>query len=324
MAKLVSFKQTLLWLTLTKGWQLTKALRPRHWIKNFTLFTGLIFSGQLSNGLATSLVIQAFLIFCAASSATYLINDLFDIERDRLHPFKKGRPIASGAISSTLATALALAIVVIILPLSFKLSPAFFLAVVIYLILQLSYSYLLKSVILLDIMAIATGFVLRVYAGVWVIDAHLNVWFLLAVISFALFLAIGKRRSELTLLQAQASRHRETLLHYPESLLDILTTMFANSTWLAYAFFTFLQPPIFANPRLAALFDNLSLPFTQAKYLMATIPVVIYGVMRYLYIIYEKKEGESPERVLLTDQPLLSAVLLWLVMILGIIYYLGT
>lgn len=304
-------------------WSLLKALRPRQWIKNFALFAGLIFSGQMDNNTATLLVCKAFLIFCAASSATYLLNDLFDIERDRLHPFKSKRPIAAGIIPIPVAAFLALLIIMVILPFSYQLSPAFFLAVAGYLLLQLCYSAFLKNTILIDVMAIAAGFVLRIYAGVWAIDAHLNVWFLLTVTSFALFLAIGKRRSELTLLQAQASRHRETLLHYPENLLDILTAMFANSTWLAYALFTFLQPSIVARPRLSLLLDNLSLPFAQAKYLMATIPVVIYGVMRYLYIIYEKKEGESPERVLLTDQPLLSAVLLWLVMVLVIIYYLG-
>lgn len=212
----------------------------------------------------------------------------------------------------------------VIIPLSYTISTAFFLAVIAYLLLQLFYSSYLKQVILIDVMAIAAGFVLRIYAGIWAIDAHLNVWFLLTVTSFALFLAIGKRRSELTLLQAAAAKHRETLLHYPENLLDILTAMFANSTWLAYALFTYYQLPIFARPKLATLLDSLSLPFTQAKFLMATVPIVIYGVMRYLYIIYEKKEGESPERVLLTDRPLLIAVVLWLVMTIGIIYYLGS
>jgi 4-hydroxybenzoate polyprenyltransferase len=304
-------------------YSLIKALRPRQWIKNFALFAGLIFSGQLDSLPTTIISVKTFLIFCVASSATYLINDLFDIERDRLHPFKSRRPIASGKISANFALVLALLMVVATIILSYKISPAFFFAVVVYLVMQLCYSAFLKNVILIDVITIAAGFVLRVYAGVWAIDAHLNVWFLLTVTSFSLFLAIGKRRSELTLLQAAASKHRETLLHYPENLLDILTSMFANSTWLAYALFTFLQPSIVARPRLIGLLENFSLPFIQAKYLMATVPVVVYGVMRYLYIIYEKKEGESPERVLLTDQPLLIAVLLWLVMTLGIIYYLG-
>ena len=304
-------------------WALLKAVRPRQWIKNFAVLAGLLFSGQLDNPAAFFILTQAFIIFCAATSATYLLNDVFDIERDKLHPFKSKRPIASGQIPVPFAIALAFILIAVILPISYNLSPSFFLAITGYLLLQLLYSSYLKTVILLDVMAIAAGFVLRIYAGVWIIDAHLNVWFLLAVTSFALFLAIGKRRSELTLMQAHASKTRETLLHYPENLLDILTGMFANSTWLSYALFTFLQPPISARPRILGLLDDLSLPFYQAKYLMATVPIVIYGVMRYLYIIYEKKEGESPERVLLTDRPLLITVVLWLVSIIGIIYYLG-
>ncbi len=304
-------------------WGLVKAVRPRQWIKNLVIFAALIFAGQLDNPSAVSLVFQAFIVFCATTSAVYLINDIFDIERDRLHPFKSRRPIAAGIIPVSSALAIALGIIVLILPISYTISPALFLAVLAYLFLQLFYSSYLKTTILLDVMAIAAGFVLRIYAGVWVIDAHLNVWFLLTVTSFALFLAIGKRRSELTLLQAQASKHRETLLHYPENLLDILTSMFANSTWLAYALFTFLQPPIIARHRLSILFDNFSLPFSQAKYLMATVPLVIYGVMRYLYIIYEKKEGESPERVLLRDKPLLITVIIWIIMVVFILYYFG-
>lgn len=305
------------------AWALFRALRPRQWIKNFALFAGLIFAGMLDNNLAVHQAWQAFLVFCAVSSATYLLNDVFDVDRDRLHPFKSKRPIAAGLVPIWVAIVLALGLIAFIIPYSYKISPSFFLAVIGYLLLQLLYSSYLKSLILIDVMAIAAGFVLRIYAGIWAVDAHLNVWFLLTITSFALFLAIGKRRSELTLLQGAAAKHRETLLHYPENLLDILTAMFANSTWLAYAFFTFLQPAVVARPRLFFLLDSLSLPFTQAKYLMATIPIVIYGVMRYLYIIYEKKEGESPERVLLTDRPLLITVVLWLVMIIGIIYYLG-
>lgn len=305
-------------------WTIAKAVRVRQWIKNFALYAGIIFSGQLINPQSFWVVTQAFLLFCAASSTIYLLNDVFDVERDRLHPFKSKRPVASGALSVRFVVILALLLIVVTLPLAYTVSPALFLAILGYLILQLFYSAYLKSIILIDVMAIAAGFVIRIYAGVWVIDAHLNVWFLLAVTSFALFLAIGKRRSELTLLHAQASKHRETLLHYPENLLDILTAMFANSTWLAYAFFAFLQPPISARYRLSLLFDNFSLPFTQAKFLMATVPLVIYGVMRYLYIIYEKKEGESPERVLLTDRPLLATVILWILSVIGIIYYLGT
>src|SRR3990167_2185706 len=304
-------------------WNLAKALRVRQWMKNFALFAGIIFSGQLTNPLSIRLTFEAFILFCAASSSIYLLNDVFDIERDKLHPFKSKRPIAAGELPVNLVVGLALILIAIVLPVSYVISPPLFLAILAYLILQLFYSAYLKSIILIDIMAIAAGFLLRIYAGVWVIDAHLNVWFLLTVLSFALFLAIGKRRSELTLLQGQAAKHRETLLHYPESLLDILTSMFANSTWLAYAIFTFFQPTIAAKSKFAGILNNFTLSVGQAKYLMITVPIVIYGVMRYLYIIYEKKQGESPERVLLTDRPLLISVLLWLTMVIGLIYYLG-
>lgn len=303
---------------------LLRTLRPRQWIKNFALFAGIIFSEKLDDPNALLKVMAAFLIFCAISSATYIINDIFDVERDKLHPLKKNRPIAAGIISIPLAATIAIGIIVIILPLAYTLSPSFFLAVLGYLFLQGLYSSYLKSVMLLDVISIAAGFVLRVYAGIWVIQATLSSWFLLCVISFALFLAIGKRRSELTLLQSKASEHRQTLLHYPDTLLDIYTTMFATATWLTYALFTFLQTQeTHARPRIVILLNNLKLPFAQGKYLMITIPIVIYAVMRYLYIIYEKKEGESPEKVLLTDLPLLTSVIIWLIMVIGIVYYFG-
>ncbi len=304
-------------------WGIFKAARPRQWIKNFAVFAGLIFSGTLFSKLGQFKAFEAFLLFCTASSATYLLNDVFDKERDILHPFKKKRPIASGLIPVPVAVVLALSLIICVLPLAYRLSSAFFFAVAAYLILQLFYSAYLKSIILIDVLVIAAGFVLRVYGGVWAIDAHLNVWFLLSVTSFALFLAIGKRRSERTLLMSQASQHRETLLHYPESLLDSLTTMFATATWLTYAFFAFLQPPVAAGATISTFLIGVELPQGQAKYLMITVPVVIYAVMRYLYIIYEKKEGESPERVLLTDTPLLSSVVIWIILVIGIIYYLG-
>lgn len=303
-------------------WGLLKTIRPRQWIKNFALFAGLVFSGQLDDPAAFLTIVQAFFIFSGLSSATYLLNDVFDIERDREHPFKRFRPIASGLIPPKVAAALALILILILLPLSYRLSQPFFYTSLAYLLLQLLYSSYLKSVILLDVIVIAAGFVLRVYAGVWAIDAHLNVWFLLSVISFALFLAIGKRRSELTLMMHSAGKHRETLLHYPESLLDSLTSMFANSSWLTYALFAFQQPPATIKTTFVKILDPATLPFIEAKYMMITVPLVLYGVMRYLYIIYEKREGESPEKVLLTDTPLLSTVVSWLILVIVITYYL--
>ncbi|MCL4366785.1 UbiA prenyltransferase family protein [Patescibacteria group bacterium] len=306
-------------------WGIIRALRPRQWIKNFALFAGLIFSGKLDSISAFLIVCGAFIIFSGVASAIYLLNDVFDIDRDKQHPFKSLRPIAAGIVSPKLAVGLAFLLILAALPLAYILSPALFYATLAYLVLQIFYSAYLKSVILLDVMVIAAGFVLRVYAGIWAIDAHLNVWFLLTIITFSLFLAIGKRRSELTLLTNQAAgKHRETLLHYPENLLDILTAMFANSTWLTYALFAFQQPPILLRSTILDLFFRTPSPYDPGvKYLMATVPVAIYGVMRYLYIIYEKREGESPEKVILTDLPLLISAVLWLTMVIFIVYYLG-
>jgi 4-hydroxybenzoate polyprenyltransferase len=305
-------------------WGLIKAARPRQWIKNLAIFAGLVFSGQFDNSQSFILVFKAFIIFCGLSSAVYIINDIFDIERDRSHPLKKDRPIASGIVPVNTALILSLALIGILLPISFAVSSSLFYAALAYLFLQLLYSAYFKSVILLDVMFIAAGFVLRVYAGIWIIDAHLSVWFLLSIISFALFLAIGKRRSELTLMAEKnlAAKHRETLLHYPENLLDILTSMFANSAWVTYALFAFQQPAVILKTHIGK-FTFTSLPLAEAKYFMATVPLVIYGVMRYLYVVYEKKEGESPEKILLTDKPLLTTVIIWLIMVFVIIYYFG-
>ncbi len=177
---------------------------------------------------------------------------------------------------------------------------------------------------LLDVMAIASGFLLRVYAGAVLIDAHVTVWFMLTVASLALFLAIGKRRSERTLLLGSGAKGMDTraiLTKYPENLLDALTIMFATACWFSYTMFTFLQPPPEAGPQVLILFgDLLPRTFLASKWLMASVPFVIYGVMRYLYVIYEKREGESPERVLLSDIPLLSAVVVWGLIVFVVIY----
>lgn len=240
------------------------------------------------------------------------------------HPFKKRRPIAAGKINPALAILFAVGIFWVGLALASKLSGFFMFALVSYATLQIIYSLLLRSIILLDVMAIASGFLLRIYAGAVLIDAHVTVWFILTVASLALFLAIGKRRSERTLLLGSDGKDlgtRSILLHYPETLLDSLTVMFATATWFSYTMFTFLQPPPSAGPQVLVLFgDFLPRTFLASKWLMMTVPFVIYGVMRYLYVIYEKKEGESPERVLLSDIPLLGSVLVWGLLVFFVIY----
>lgn len=298
--------------------------RPRQWLKNLALFAPLVFEGEFFNMAKLLTLISGFVIFSLMTSATYIINDVIDIKKDRAHPFKSKRPIAVGRINPSLALVFAFTMAVLSILISSQFSTFFTFAISTYAILQIAYSLFLRSIILLDVMAIASGFLLRVYAGAVLIDAHVTIWFILTVASLALFLAIGKRRSERTLLLGSEEKSLETrkiLHHYPESLLDSLTVMFATASWFSYTMFTFLQPPPSAGPQVLVLFgDYLPRTFLASKWLMVTVPFVIYGVMRYLYVIYEKKEGESPERILLSDIPLLASVLAWIILVFFVIY----
>lgn len=300
---------------------LVKTARPTQWLKNLSLFTALVFTGWLFIPEKFSLVFKAVIIFSFLTSSVYIFNDLVDAPSDRLHPFKKNRPIASGELPIPLAVFAFLLLLVTSLFLAISLSFFFFSICLLYFFLHFSYTLWLKKIPIIDVLAIASGFILRVYAGAVVIDGHINVWLLLCVISFSLFLAVGKRRCELTLLKSQgAGKHRQVLSFYPEKLLDLYTAMFATTSWLTYAFFTFLQPSVIPQGRVLSLMAILPRAFTSQKWLMATVPVVIYGTMRYLELIYEKNEGEAPADVLISDRPLLIAVLLWGVMVVGIIY----
>ncbi len=302
-----------------------KSVRPRQWLKNLALFAPILFEGTLFSEGNILRLIYAFVVFCVLTSSIYLLNDIVDVEHDRQHPFKKFRPIASGKLSVLNAWIILTLGIIFVLVFGYILSPYFLIACLLYLALQFAYTFYLKHVILLDVMAIAAGFLLRVYAGALTVESHVTVWFLLAVLCLSLFLAIGKRRSERTLLLGSKKIEdvRKTLKGYPNSLLDGLTIMFATATWLSYAMFTFLQPPVSGEAKATLLFLGNYLPETltnTSKWLMITIPFVIYGVMRYLYIIYEKKEGESPERVILSDKPILATVVMWILTLLVIIY----
>lgn len=260
-------------------------------------------------------------IFSILTSSVYFLNDIIDLPRDQLHPFKKKRPIASGRLPIPVALFLAILGVVVALMLSSNLSFFFFVTILTYFILQMFYIFSLKNIIVLDVLAISLGFILRVYAGAIAINIHTDVWFLLCVVSLALFLSVGKRRAELAILTEQAApKHRETLTFYKPDLLDSYLAMFANSTWMSYALFTFFTPPPAIHQRLLFL---SRLPLTLAgtnKWLMITIPIIIYGIMRYMSIIYQGSRAESPERVLLSDKPLLATFLIWGIMVVGIIY----
>ena len=306
---------------------LLKLIRPRQWIKNFAVFAAVVFSGELFNPNIFQKVFLAFVVFCMLSSATYIINDAFDIKKDRLHPFKRFRPLAHGDIPIFLALIAALVLAAGSLFLGFFVTLGFFILAIIYLLIQLFYSTVLKSIAVVDILAIAAGYILRVYAGELAGGFHISVWLLLTVISVSLFLAIGKRKSELTLLSSNKDVNiaaiRKSLSHYSEKLLDVYASIFATSTFITYSLFTFLE-----NPRGFKLGISLFLPdflpaFFQRKWLMITIAPLVYGLMRYLQDIYEKREGESPERVLLSDKPLLATVIIWALLVISIIYFIS-
>ena len=300
------------------------SVRPRQWLKNLAVFAALVFEGEFFNPDKFWLIVYAFIIFSIATSGTYLVNDVIDRKKDLSHPYKRRRPIAAGKLNPGLAGAFGIGFLILAIAASSVFSSFFMFAIVTYILLQIVYSLALRSFMLLDVMTIATGFLLRVFAGAVLINAHITVWFILTVASLALFLAIGKRRSERTLLLGSGASDlatRKILVHYPENLLDSLTIMFATATWFSYTMFTFLSPSPFGGPQVLILFSDL-LPrtFLASKWLMVTVPFVIYGVMRYLYVIYEKKEGESPERVLISDIPLLATVLIWILLVFVIIY----
>ncbi len=294
-----------------------KALRPTHWTKNLSVFAALVFSGQLDNPLAFTTAIWAFIAFNFVTSATYIFNDLLDIKRDRLHPIKKNRPIASGKLPIQLAVIELAVVLVLGLVLSEAVSHLLFLLVLGYLGLQLIYTLFLKHVPIIDILIIATGFIIRIYAGAFIIDAHLSVWFLLCVISVALFLASGKRRAELQVVDSQV-KTRESLQKYPKELLNSYVTMFGNAAWMSWALFTFFESPK-ASLDFWLRLAEVSKTTTIDKLLMATIPVTIFAIMRYQSLIFTGK-SEAPEKVLLTDIPLVTSVLTWTLMVVWILY----
>lgn len=287
-----------------------------HWIKNLSLFAALIFGGNLFSRYLLTKTVFAFIAFSLAVSATYIFNDLIDVKRDKLHPYKKFRPIASGKLPVPIALTLMSTLVVIAIAIASQINNLFLLSVLAYLSLQMIYSLGLKNVAIIDILIIASGFVLRIYAGAFVINAHLSVWFLLCVISVALFLASGKRRAELGILPE--GKTRLSLSNYRSELLNSYVTMFGNAAWMSWALFTFFESPQPTMP-LWLLLAEISRTTTISKLLMATIPVVIFGIMRYEALIFENR-SEVPEKLLLTDKALVTASVLWVLMVVFIIY----
>lgn len=292
--------------------------RPVHWIKNFALFAALVFTGDLFESLFFIKVLLAFVAFNFATSATYVVNDIFDAKSDRLHPIKKLRPVASGRLPVTFAVIEALGFAILALLLAAGLNSLFYYTVLTYLAIQVLYSVGLKNIPILDILIIAAGFIIRVYAGAFVINAHLSVWFLLCVISVALFLASGKRRAEINIVKNSEAVTRKSLRLYKKELLNSYVTMFGNASWMSWALFTFFESPKASLPVWLFLAE-LSRTTTINKLLMVTIPIVIFAIMRYEALIFEGR-SEAPEKVLLTDKALMATVIIWIIIIVWIFY----
>lgn len=312
------------------AYYILKLLRIKQWSKNLAIFAAVVFGGQLFNpeGIGTLWnVMFGFIAFCFLSSSSYIINDFLDIEKDRLHPFKKNRPLVSGKVRYGEAIFLFIALLSSSLIIAYFVNLFFLLIAIIYIFLQLIYSYLFKNIVIFDILIIAVGYILRVFAGEAISGYHISVWLLLTTIALSLFLAVCKRRSELTLLRnwrsAKVDAVRASLAHYPINLLDAYATLFATSAFIFYSIFTFQTDPSGTKINIDLLLPEFLPSTLQKKWLMVTIIPVVYGIMRYMHAIYEKNEGESPEKVFLSDKPLLVSVVIWGILVIFIIDVMG-
>jgi 4-hydroxybenzoate polyprenyltransferase len=303
-----------------------KAARPRQWLKNLAVFATIFFTGHFFEFIPFIQTVLAFMAFCCLASSNYIFNDILDIERDRKHPFKKFRPIASGKVPISTAWIASLCLLIIGLAISASISQMFFIMAALFSLLEYSYSLYFKHISVIDVLTITGAYFIRVYAGEAATGYHISIWLALTVLCVALFLAVGKRRAELTLIQSYKgivpTDTRETLSNYSEKLLDTYTTMFANSTFLSYAMFTFVSQP----SRRGFLFgtgQEFGFDVPDRKWMMLTIPFVLYGIMRYMQLIYEGK-GESPEKVVTSDMPLLTTIVIWGLTALVILYAVGS
>jgi 4-hydroxybenzoate polyprenyltransferase len=283
---------------------LLKTMRPRQWAKNVFIFAALVFDKQLLNPDSFLRTLAGFALFCLISSSVYIFNDLADVEADRQHPEKKNRPIASGKLSVSAAWAAGIMLVIVTLGLSFFLTRGFETVIAIYFIINMAYSKWLKHIPILDVLIIATGFVLRVHAGVTLIQVQrFSPWLYVVMTLLALFLGFGKRRAELALLAQGAGSHRKVLDGYTLPLLDQYIMIVSGTTIVAYSLYTFSAPNVPENHSM-----------------MLTIPFVVYAIFRYLYLIEVEHAGGAPEEILLSDRPFQIAMFLWGVTVLAVFY----
>jgi 4-hydroxybenzoate polyprenyltransferase len=283
---------------------LLRAMRPRQWLKNGLVFAALVFDGQLLIPAPLLRTITGFALLCLGSSAVYLLNDVADLEQDRKHPIKRNRPIASGQLPVPVALVAAALLALSSMVAAFFLGQAFGMVLLAYLLSNLLYSFWLKHVPIIDVMVLASGFLLRVAAGVALITVErFSPWLYVCTTLIALFIGFGKRRAEITLLAGEAGNHRRVLDGYTLPLLDQLIVIVSGTTIVAYSLYTFSA-------------ENL--PGNHA--MMLTIPFVIYGIFRYLYLLHVEHAGGAPEEVILSDRPLILTVVLWGLFSLWVLY----
>jgi 4-hydroxybenzoate polyprenyltransferase len=281
------------------------SVRPEQWTKNLFVFAGLLFGGRLLEVADAAYATATFVIFCALSGAVYLFNDVADREGDRMHPLKSSRPIAAAMLPVRTAVITAGILGAGAILAAALLKPQLGAVAGVYLILLLLYSAFLKHVVIVDVLTISTGFVLRAVAGAVAVSVPISHWLLVCTTLLALFLALSKRRHELTLLAESATEHRRILTEYSPYLLDQMIGVVTASTLVAYAIYS-------TSPETAEKLhtDRLGL----------TIPFVLYGIFRYLYLVHQKRGGGSPSTLLLTDRPLLTCVALWVLSVIVILY----
>lgn len=291
---------------LKKIQYLVYEMRPAHWVKNFLIFLPLIFASKLTDLHSVWLSFEAFLIFSVAASAIYIANDLLDCDRDKLHPIKKRRPLASGSISKAEAQILALILTVTALYFSFRLHPFFFLTVCGYLILNAFYSLILKELVILDVMTLAAFYILRILAGIFAIDAPFSHWMIICIGLLALFLGFNKRRHELKFLEKFAAKHRSVLKKYDRYFIDQMITVVMASTLFCYTLYTV---------------DSETVAKFGTKNLLWTIPFVYYAIFRYLYLVHKRGKGGDPVRIFLSDPVMIANCFIWLLVSSLIIYH---
>ena len=283
--------------------QLLKTMRPKQWTKNAIVYAGVVFDIHLNQLQPMVQATLAFILFCAISSAVYLLNDLVDIEKDRQHPRKRLRPLPSGKLKVRYAIIALVVLVAVAIPAAFLLQVYFGLVLLGYFVMQIAYCFYLKNVVIIDVFTIAAGFVLRAVGGAVVIGVVVSPWLLVCTMLLALFQGLSKRRHELILLADGAADHRRILQEYSSELVQEMISVVTSSVVVAYSLYTITA-------------DNL-----PKNHLMAlTIPFVLYGIFRYLYLVYRKDEGGSPEELLLKDTPLLACIMLWGVSCIAILY----